>query len=62
LTNTPETNFSFTNPNSASDNNNQASQGIDWGRLGSDFSNGVNQAVDGAGKAWQAVKGLFGGQ
>lgn len=62
LPNTPETNFSVTNPNSASDNNNQASQGIDWGRLGSDFSNGVNQAVDGAGKAWQAVKGLFGGQ
>ncbi|MEX0380829.1 PBP1A family penicillin-binding protein [Leuconostoc sp. MS02] len=57
LPNTPGTNFNVTNPNSNSAN---TDKGFNWSNIGSDFSKGVDNAVDGANKAWQTVKGLFG--
>lgn len=62
LPNTPGTDFSVTNPNTPTDNNSQTNQGFDWHSLQQDFNNGVNKAVDGAGKAWQTIQGLFSGQ
>ena len=62
LPNTPGTDFSVTNPNTPTDSNSQTNQGFDWHSLQKDFNNGVNKAVDGAGKAWQTIQGLFGGQ
>jgi len=59
LPNTPGTNFTVTNPNNTSDGS-SSTGGMDWSKIGSDFSNGVGKAVDGAGKVWDTVKGLFG--
>lgn len=60
LPNTPGTNFSVTNPNQPVKNK-QSGNSMDWSNIVSDFSNGVDKAVDGANKTWHTIKGLFGG-
>ncbi|AFS40295.1 PBP1A family penicillin-binding protein [Leuconostoc gelidum] len=57
LPNTPGTNFTVTNPNSGTDSTSKA---FKWSDIGSDFSKGIDNAVEGANKTWQTIKGLFG--
>ena len=57
LPNTPGTNFTVTNPNSNTDS---TDNGFKWSDIGSDFSKGIDNAVEGANKTWQTIKGLFG--
>ena len=61
LPNTPGTSFSVANPNTPSNPSNTDNNSNWPNNIVSDFSNGINKAVDGADKTWKTIKGLFGG-
>ncbi len=60
LPNTSQSTFTVTNPNATTSSSNSSSSSDIWGTIQKDFNTGVKKAVDGAGKLWDTVTGLFG--
>jgi len=60
LPNTSQSTFTVTNPNTSTNSSNSSSSSDIWGTIQKDFNTGVKKAVDGAGKLWDTVTGLFG--
>lgn len=58
LPNTDQTSFDVTNPNVTTKSNSSSSSN-NWKKFQDNFNNGVDKAVDEAGKAWDTIKGLF---
>lgn len=60
LPNTSQSTFTVTNPNTSTSSSDSSSSSDIWGTIQKDFNTGVKKAVDGAGKLWDTVTGLFG--